>query len=367
MPKYLKLLFFALILITLASCSSDNEQIDESLGENQKDSIVIPESPLINYKLCKIENRATIDSILAAVPDSVDKAIARKILMTLNRKEFRFIRNGDSIIVPEIFTNNLLDYAIFPQFYPAAKGLDKIIMVCIINQAYACYDHGKLVRFAAVNSGKERTPSFPGRYALVWKDRLRKSSLDSTWILPFTFNFHNEAGSAFHQFEMPGRPVSHSCLRQFLDDAEWLFKWGRGVSRDTANKPIPMTGTPVILLGHFDYTRPRGGPWLDFTSNKDGMVELPEKPMEVEEALIPIIQIPETSRGVLRNRQRYVYAEDTLRARGIIRESITLTPSIDFNKQRRLKKAAEAKRKLEEEKKKLNEEVAAPTNTNSLD
>lgn len=31
-------------------------------------------------------------------------------------------------------------------------------------------------------------------------------------ILPFTVNFHQYAGNAFHQFEMPGRPVSHSAV-----------------------------------------------------------------------------------------------------------------------------------------------------------
>lgn len=352
MLNNLKYLFLVLALSLLLYGCRDGKVIDESQAEEIEElgepESRIPEPPTINYRLVKIKNKKTLDSIITSLPDSVEKSVARKIIMTLNRKELRHIRNGESIIVPEVFTNNLLDYSIFPQFYPEAKSLKKIIIVSIDKQAYSCYERGKLVRFAATNSGKERTPSFPGRYALVWKERLRRSSLDSTWVMPFTFNFHSEAGSAFHKFNMPGRPVSHSCLRQFLDDAEWLFNWGEGIKKDSAGKWIYMSGTPVILLGYFDYSRPIGGPWLDFRSNEDGRVELPDKPMEVEEALIPIIQIPHSSRASLRNKQRYIYAEDTLRARGIIRSGVVLTPSVNFNVQRRLKKAAEEKRKLEE-------------------
>lgn len=229
-------------------------------------------------------------------------------------------------------------------------------MVSNVYQAYACYENGILVRFAAANTGKESTPTYPGRYSLVWRQRLRISSLDSTWELPFTFNFHQYAGNAFHQFEMPGRPVSHSCVRQFMDDAEWLYKWGKRAKLDTNKRFITNSGTPVIMLGMFDYDRKRGGVWIDETSNKKFPIELKGNPLEIEEALIPISQIPKTSRGVLPNRKRYLEAESILRERGIIREKVNLIPSVDFNKQRREKKANKErndKLKLEKEKNEL--------------
>ncbi len=88
---------------------------------------------------------------------------------------------------------------------------------------------------------------------MVWKQELRISSLDSTWKMPYTWNIHRFSGSAFHKFDMPGYPASHSCLRQFLDDAKWLYKWGEGAKYDTANLAIHLTGTPVIIIDHFDY------------------------------------------------------------------------------------------------------------------
>lgn len=363
-----------LSLVLASSCDdTSSKAVSKADSTIQESPLPIPDYPEIKYNFVEFSGSSSLDDLLATLPDSIDRDVARKILRTLNRKELRFMRPGDSIVIPEYFTNNLLDFTIFPRTYEAGRHIEKIILADIAYQAYACYENGIQVRWAAVNSGKERTPSFPGRYSLVWKQRLRKSSLDSTWELPFTFNFHSEAGSAFHQFAMPGRPVSHSCLRQFMDDAEWLYNWGKGAKYDTSRRAIPMTGTPVILLNHFDYSRRKGGPWLDLKSNKAHFVSLPDDPMAVEEALIPIIQIPKTSRGSLRNRERYVYAEDTLRARGVIRPDVVLTPSVDFNLQRRMKKAAEHKKKLEEERrlKEANPDVEPtgddyPNNQNNL-
>ena len=50
-----------------------------------------------------------------------------------------------------------------------------------------------------------------------------------------------------------------------------------------------------------------------------GLLQLPTDPMAVEEALIPISQVPAGVRGALPDRDRYKFAEDTLRARGVIR------------------------------------------------
>jgi hypothetical protein len=173
--------------------------------------------------------------------------------------------------------------------------------------------------------------------------------LDSDWVMPYTWNFHAQAGNAFHQFVMPGRPVSHSCIRQFIDDAEWLYYWGEG-AKYVNKKKIPYSGTTVILFDIFDFSRKRFGPWLDLISNRDGILKLPPKPMEYEEALIPWCQIPVESRGSLPNAKRYVHAEDTLRARGVIRPGVKLIETKNYNKLKRQKALREEKRKAEKDK-----------------
>lgn len=117
-----------------------------------------------------------------------------------------------------------------------------------------------------------------------------------------------------------------------------------------------LSGTPVIIFGVPDYAARRSGPWKNLKSNKDRPFELDFYPMEVEEALIPIAQIPESVRNWIPQRNRYKYAEDTLRARGIIGKNVVLTASVDFNKVRRHKKHLQHQKMLEEAKKKQMEQ-----------
>ncbi|MCX7737314.1 MAG: L,D-transpeptidase [Candidatus Kapabacteria bacterium] len=330
--------------------SSNDNTLDrvEPFNKN-KEEIFHNEIPLINYTLDTIKSREHLNKILNKYRKTESNFIQHKVFITLNRKELRFLGVGSAYITPDTIVNDIKAYSVFPHYYQGAEKIPKLIVISNVYQAYGCYEYGKLVRFAAANTGKERTPSYPGRYALNWKVKLHRSSLDSNWVMPFTWNFHTEAGSAFHQFEMPGRPASHSCIRQFLDDAEWLFYWGEGIKRDSLGKLIPLSGTPVIIIDHYDFNVGKGKQWLRLKNNKEKVITLPENPMEVEEALIPIIQIPEMSRGSLRNRERYIYAEDTLRARGVIREGVKLIPSVNFNQLRREKAAKEAKLKRERE------------------
>jgi hypothetical protein len=361
---------FILSSIILYSCDSDNKsdssddsQVIEIKDPTQEkiDSLYkLDTFPKINYKYIVIKDKEHLTQIREQFKETPENPALNKMFCTLNRKERRFLKVGDTVLVADSVVQDMVAYSIFPYIYPKAVNIKKIIIASNAYQAYACYEYGKQVRFAATNTGKEKTQTYPGRYAMVWKQELRLSSLDSTWKMPYTWNIHRFAGSAFHKFDMPGYPASHSCLRQFLDDAKWLYKWADGAKYDSAKLPIHLSGTPVLIIDHFDFTRPRTGPWVALRSNKDKFLELPDKPMEYEEALIPISQIPKVSRGILPNKNRYLTAEDTLRARGIIREGVTITVSVDFNKERRIKAAKKAK---ENEAKKLLEESNNQINT----
>lgn len=349
------LLVLATVLAALAvSCSTQDDpaalaskQRADSLRRVEEHRIRRADSlakrfPAISLRRNVIRDGEHLDSIRVAYAKVPSTMAAYRAFTTVNRKDIQFFRVGDTIMVPDTVVEDLRAYSVFPQYYRDGDTIPKIVFISNKWQSYACYEYGELVRFAAANTGEERKPTLPGRYAVNWKARLRLSSLDSTWRLPFTVNFHQYAGSAFHQFEMPGRPVSHSCVRQFLTDAEWLFAWVKQAKFDSTRRPIPFTGTPVIILDLFDFTRRRGGSWWDIASTKDVEIALPKEPMAVEEALIPLSQIPREVRGALPNRRRYAQADSILRERGVIRSTVTLRESINFNKlrQERRKRAA---------------------------
>ncbi|MFZ9760241.1 MAG: L,D-transpeptidase [Candidatus Kapaibacteriota bacterium] len=316
--------------------NADSNRKDSTSLTNSKQSQTVANGQLITYRKTVIANGKHLDSIRRAYRkiDTIQN-IAYRAFITVNRKDLHYFRVGDTVMIPSMLSPNLTDYSIFPAEYHAVDSIPKIIMVSNAWQSYACYEYGKLVRFAACNTGEERKATFPGKYSLNWRHILRRSSLNSSWILPYTWNFHLHAGSAFHQFDMPGRPVSHSCIRQFRDDARWLFYWGEGAKRDTLKRRyIPFSGTTVIILDMFDFTRKKGGPWWDITDNSF-KITLPEDPLATEEAWIPISQVPSSARGGLPNKERYVSAEDTLRARGIIRDGVKLRASIQYSKKKK--------------------------------
>ena len=367
MKLYYKLQILFFVLIYLIACTKVHNSTPEqqtkidSLGI-KKDTIPPwqtskPDTfPSIKYDFVQIKSQKQLTQILNRFNKTKDSDKSH-ILETLNRKEIRFIGLGSTIIVPDTAIADVRAYSVFPQFYEDARKIPKIVIVSNKMQCYGCYEWGKLIHFSAANTGKERTPTYPGRYSFVWRQFSRRSSINESWVMPYTWNFHAEAGNAFHQFDMPGRPVSHSCIRQLEKDAKWLYECGKGSKKDTNNRWIPYSGTTVLIIDYFDFNRTKGGPWLDLKSNTDSILTLPKDPMNYEEALIPIIQIPKTSRSVLRNKERYLYAEDTLRARGVIRRNIQLTPTVDYKQLNKEKAEKKRKEKLEKEKESQQQEM----------
>jgi hypothetical protein len=74
------------------------------------------------------------------------------------------------------------------------------------------------------------------------------------------FNFINSRGVSFHEFELPGRPASHACVRLLQRDAQWVYGWGEQWRVSADQREIVTPGTPVAILGAYDFRRP--APWL---------------------------------------------------------------------------------------------------------
>ncbi len=103
--------------------------------------------------------------------------------------------------------------------------------------------------------------------------RSRISTLSGEWRLKWYFNFHNRRGLAFHEFDLPGVPQSHACVRLLARDAEWVFNWGGSWTLDGKGQ-LQTPGTPVLVLGNYAFGFPP--PWLaaDYWSRKILLPEL---------------------------------------------------------------------------------------------
>lgn len=173
------------------------------------------------------------------------------LLEKLNRADATHLRRLPQLVVPSAWRTEI-DYSPFPSSYPAAQATPKLLVVDQPSQAFAAYDYGQLVKWGPVSSGRQSKPTPSGVFHLNWRARSRTSTLSGEWRLNWYFNFHNTRGLAFHEFELPGVPASHACVRLLARDAEWVFNWGGSWTLD-AKGQLQTTGTPVVILGAYAF------------------------------------------------------------------------------------------------------------------
>ena len=180
------------------------------------------------------------------------------LLEKLNRADAKHLARLPQMVVP-ITWRTELELSPFPASYPAAQSTPKLLIVDQPSQAFAAYEYGTQVRWGPVSSGRQQKPTPSGVFYLNWRTRTRSSTLSGEWRLNWYFNFHNTRGLAFHEFDLPGVPMSHACVRLLARDAEWIYKWGEGWTLD-AKGQLLARGTPVIVLGSYAFGVP--GPWI---------------------------------------------------------------------------------------------------------
>jgi hypothetical protein len=188
-----------------------------------------------------------------------DEEIA--ILELLNRVDRERMLRQDTLVVPDTFAEDPLEHSPFPGRVGRLGGHPKALLVHQPLQVWAAYENGELVRWGPVNSGREAHPTPSGRFFLTWKSTGRTSTVNPDWYLEWYFNFHNQRGISFHQYEMPGRPASHACVRMLERDARWLYDWGESWTLDERGWEVLEEGTPVWILEEYDFDAPP--PWLD--------------------------------------------------------------------------------------------------------
>lgn len=173
------------------------------------------------------------------------------LLEKLNRADATHLRRLPQLVVPSSWRAEQ-DHSPFPSSYPAANATPKLLVVDQPAQAFAAYEYGQQVHWGPVSSGRQSKPTPSGLFHLNWRARSRTSTLSGEWRLNWYFNFQNRRGLAFHEFDLPGVPASHACVRLLARDAEWVFKWGAGWKLD-AKGQLQNPGTPVMILGAYAF------------------------------------------------------------------------------------------------------------------
>lgn len=187
-----------------------------------------------------------------------------RIVLAVNRTDQSHLSKMDSILVPGDLSGDIEFYLPFPINVPYLKDVNKIIFFSYPTQSFAAYENGELVYAGPTNMGRESKPTPTGLFYTNWKAEKTTSTFNDEWDLRWNFNIANKLGVGWHQYEMPGYPASHSCLRLQEKDAKYLYKWAdQWVLKD--NQTVLVKGTPVIIFGKYDFDVPK--PWLQLVQN----------------------------------------------------------------------------------------------------
>jgi len=182
------------------------------------------------------------------------------LLEKLNRADIRHLARQKQIVVPDRWDVDELIYSPLPADYAPAAPLAKLLIVDQVAQVFGAYEQGKLVRWGPVSTGRESSPTPPGLYHLNWRSKGRHSTVNREWFLRWYFNFDNRRGLSLHEYELPGLPESHSCVRLLERDARWIFDWGDAWELSESAETVVRGGTPLLVLGEYVYGSPK--PWL---------------------------------------------------------------------------------------------------------
>lgn len=204
-------------------------------------------------------------------------------VLRLNRINSNFLKAGSVVIIPKD-PANFDALTPFPTELADAAAIPKLMMVSQKVQAFGLYENGKLVKWGPVSTGKQSTQTANKLYFTNWKGKEVHSSFSDEWILKFNFNLDNAEGIGMHQYEMPGYPASHSCIRMFGNDAEWIYNWADQWIVSDDQQTILAHGTPVIVFGTYAYSK--AAPWKALPKDPTA-TNLSED--EVEAALKPAL------------------------------------------------------------------------------
>ena len=204
------------------------------------------------------------DSAMSVFQEKFSKD-EQNIILALNRLDFSNKWRADTLSVPDKFDKTLMIYSPFPRNIEKLNNVDKIVFFSYPIQAYALYEKGILVKWGPSSMGKKSAQTKRGLMFANWKKELAISTVDSDWKLPYNFNIHNTLGIGWHEYDLPGYPASHSCLRLLREDAKYLYNWAEQWTLTKGGAEVKTKGTPVIVFGDYNW----GGkkPWKNLSGD----------------------------------------------------------------------------------------------------
>ncbi len=189
-------------------------------------------------------------------------------VLSLNRVDIRHLQAGQEIVIPDVWSDDPLALSSFPKVIPELASVPKMMFIAQREQEFGAYEYGVLVRSGGISTGKKSTPTANKLYYANWKGKEVISTSNDEWILKWNVNIANRDGIGIHEYELPGYPASHSCIRFSADDAMWFYEWVENWILSPEEKLLAQ-GTPVLVFG--DYAFGQTAPWKKLPEDKNAL------------------------------------------------------------------------------------------------
>lgn len=272
---YTSNILLLLVLVVLGSCKKETTTKETTKAKPHKTIEYKKPKSSVSFHLEK--TKQWLDSIKG---DSTKLNIAYAI----NRTDKANFAKMDSVVIPSDFSGDLPYYLPFPLHVSALEEVSKIIIFSYPTQTFAAYENGELVYTGPTNMGRKKDPTPTGLFFTNWKAEKTTSTFNDEWELEWNFNIENKLGVGFHEYELPGYPASHSCLRLLEKDAKYLYKFAdEWVLKDKEN--VKVKGTPVVVFGSYPFDGPK--PWFELINDPE-VLNISEA--EIETQTKPFIQ-----------------------------------------------------------------------------
>ena len=238
------------------SLDSINDKKEEIIADS------VPEPFVINYRLDSIVSIQHRDSLLGLYSEN-----EQRIILLLNRIERIKIKEGNHIIIPDTLITDILAYSPMPEHLSDLDSIPKTVLIAQRIQAFGLYENGRLIHWGPVSSGKKSTPTPNGLNYANFRSKRKISTVDPTWIMPYYFNFMNYYGVGVHQYQLPGYPASHACVRLDMEDAIFIYNWAEPWTLDSRGRSLVKNGTPFMVFGEYKFEDQV--PWLGLAIDPD--------------------------------------------------------------------------------------------------
>jgi len=284
--RFCKFIFPVLLLSVLIYCKKDNtdslnQKQNTSVSETEDHENTDPDHDSIKKAQETAEAKKKPDvgfSAIVFTKENKDSLMSifnkeysekeRYAILALNRLDSKNKWRADTLVIPSKIDTTLMSYSPFPYHLDILNDVKKFVVFSYPIQAYGVYSNGNLVKWGPTSMGKKSAQTKRGLMFANWKKQLAISTVDSEWKLPYNFNIHNSLGIGWHQYDLPGYPASHSCLRLLMNDAKWLYSYADQWVLNDGGATVRANGTPVIVFGDYNWGKKK--PWKTLSENAKG-------------------------------------------------------------------------------------------------